>query len=362
MAQNTIVINGKHYDALSGKLLHNQHSKTPTSATKLPTSGQALDGFMKRPKSVTPRPTTPSHAVHHKTSHSKTLMRHAVKKPAAKVSTLHNKNYSIYQPPSTRALRTSREAYIDRPRAGRAAQVHRSSQVSKFGDTGNHVTKSIAPIPVKPAPDHHKMALHNVSAPIDLHNIPADMLEKSSPFDSALKQADAHKLPRTKRPSLRQRTARKLRISPHALSLATGVFIMLFVGGLIAYRNVPQLALKIASTRAGVRAQLPSYQPSGFSLNGPVQYTNGVVTLNYESNSDDRNFRVVQKNSDWNSQSLADNFTAAKDTYQTFEDKGRTIFVYDGNNATWVNGGVLYQVEGDASLSSDQLRRIISGL
>ncbi len=363
MAQNTIEINGRHYDALSGKLLDNGHLK-PTKKSSSKTGTQVVDGFIRRPKQALPRQATPSHKVHSKASHSKTLMRTSVKKPAQKITAIHNKNYSTYHPNESNSSRTERPDHVDSTRIERAAAIHRSSLVSRFGEIGSHITKRVAPIAVKPAPEHGKTALHSASTPIDLRGTnPASVVEEPlSPFDIALQKADSHKLSRTKRQSLKQRTARKLRISTHALSLAMGVFLALFVGGILAYRSVPQIALKIASTRAGVRAQLPSYQPSGFSLSGPVQYGDGVVTLKYESNSDDRNFSVVQKKSDLNSQSLAENFTTAQSTYQTFEDKGRTIFVYEGSNATWVNGGVWYTVEGESELSSDQLRRIVSGL
>ncbi len=361
MAQNTIEINGRHYDALSGKLLNNSTRK-PSKKTTSTTGTQVVDGFVKRPKRDTARHTSPSHTVHSKASHSKTLMRSAVKKPDSNVAAVHNKNYSIYHPNTKTSPGAERPTHIDPTRVGRAAAVHRSSLVTRFGEARSHVAKHVAPIAVKPAPKHSKAAPHALSTPIDLRNNRPASAAPANPFDTALQKADAHKQPRTKKPSLRQRAANNLHVSPSALSLAAGVFISLFIGGIVAYRSIPQLALKVASTRAGVKAQLPSYQPSGFSLNGPVQYSNGTVTLKYESNSDDRNFNVVQKNSDLNSQSLAENFTAAKSTYQTFEDKGRTVFVYDGSNATWVNGGILYEIEGESALSPDQLRRIVSGL
>lgn len=364
MGQNILEINGKRYDVLSGKLIGNEQSaSTPAKASSPKAhSGQVLDGFVKYPQKSPHHPAAPSHAVHAKNSRSKTLMRRAVKKPLPSGPTHTRKNYTVYQPSAKVDLKQNRGAQIDSIRAGRAADVPKSNLVSKFGDVRGHIIKRVAPLPVKPAPAHPQAALHTVSVPIDRPRPQAVVPESANPFDLALQNADSHTLQRSKKPSLRQRAARKLRISPRSLTIATGVFITLFLGGLVAYQNIPQLAIRMASTRAGVRANLPSYQPSGFSLSGPVQYGGGVVTLNYESNSDDRNFRVVQKNSDWNSRSLLENFVAAKDSYQTFQDKGRTVFVYDGSNATWVNGGVLYQIEGESELSSDQLRRIVSSL
>lgn len=365
MGQNIIEINGKLYDALSGRLLGDKIDNQTTTPHKTPApsshGGGAVDGFIKRPVHRAHKNAAPSHTVHAKTTRSKTLMRHAVTKPAKHELDHANKNYTVHHHSDNTAIKRERPAHIDHIRAGRASQITKSNLISKFGgDMG--ITKRIAPLAVKPEPAHHKTAAHSLSVPIDQISKQSVVPESANPFDLALQNSKSHTLPRTKKPSFRQRTARKLRISSHALTVAMGVFLTLFVGGLVAHQYIPELAIKMASTRAGVKANLPSYQPSGFSMNGPVQYGNGTVTINYASNSDERNFRIVQKSSDWNSQSLLENFVAAKDTYQTIDDKGRTVFIYDDDNATWVSGGVWYQIEGESDLSSDQLRRIVSSL
>ena len=47
--------------------------------------------------------------------------------------------------------------------------------------------------------------------------------------------------------------------------------------------------------------------------------------------------------------------------YATYNDAGLTIYTY-GTDAAWVNGGVLYTVEGSANLSNEQIRRIATSL
>lgn len=352
--QNTIEINGNRYDASTGQLVKGGASthSSPQSVHH-PSGGKVLDGFTRRPRpSRATTPAVPSHAVHKKTTRSKTLMRHAVKKPVHQIT---------HKPVAMDKFAGKNYTLIDPARLGRANHVPKSTLVSKFGDTREGGIKpKVAPLEVRPAPAHPK-AVHTISSPAEQPLIFAE-LDSVNPFDLALQKSTSHKLPRTKRPNLRQRTARKLKISPKVLNVAVGVFVTLFVGGILAYQSVPQLAMKVAASRSGVRANLPSYQPSGFAISGPVQYGSGVVTLNYASRTDDRSFRVVQKNSDWNSQTLLDNFVASKEPYQTFQDKGRTVYIYDASNATWVSGGVWYQIEGESSLSSEQLRRIVSGL
>jgi hypothetical protein len=72
---------------------------------------------------------------------------------------------------------------------------------------------------------------------------------------------------------------------------------------------------------------------------------------------------LSQRSSEWNSDALVQNFVAtSRRAYQSYQDNGKTIYIYEGNNATWVDGGVWYQIEGNASLNSDQLLRIAKSL
>jgi hypothetical protein len=54
--------------------------------------------------------------------------------------------------------------------------------------------------------------------------------------------------------------------------------------------------------------------------------------------------------------------TSNKHPYQPFEANGRTIYIYDGNKATWVDGGVWFNIDGKANLNSDQLLKIADSL
>lgn len=367
--QNVIELNGNRYDASTGRLLKDEHiaAQQPTRAhqPKQVSGGHAIDGVSRRKHAVNQsnkpihQPAAASHSVHHKTSRSKTLMRKAVQKPTHSHHTTPAQSVKKQSHSSAKPLQHTAVG-VDPQRIKRAEHVPKSSLISKFGSGHAGFIKRVASLEVRPAPKDN-MAVHSVSTAIDT-DIGAESFGPLAPFDLALSNANGHKQSRLKKPSIRQQAARKLRVSPKALNIAAGVFVTLFVGGLIAYRNIPQLAFKIASARAGIKATLPSYQPSGFSMAGPVQYSSGIVSLSYMSNSDDRNFRVVQKSSDWNSQTLLENFVASHEPYQTFQDRGRTIYIYDGSNATWVSGGIWYQIEGESNLNSDQLLRIVSGL
>ncbi len=147
---------------------------------------------------------------------------------------------------------------------------------------------------------------------------------------------------------------------------------LLFFGGLIAvillglfavYRFVPSVSVSLAASQAGVDAQYPSYVPDGFSLKQPVSYSDGEVALTFASNSNDDAYTISQKRSSWDSSAVLDNVVTplVGDNYTTTQERGLKIFTY-AHGAAWVNGGVLYTISGEATLSNDQVRRIATGL
>lgn len=150
---------------------------------------------------------------------------------------------------------------------------------------------------------------------------------------------------------------------PKPTAIAAMVLSAVILTGYITYLNVPNMALRVAASRAGFEASMPGYKPSGYAFAGPIEYTPGLITIKYDSNSDDRAFTITERTSSWDSQALLDNFVEKQsDRYITYQERGLTVFVYDGSNASWVNGGVWYTIEGDSLLSSDQLVRIASSM
>ena len=356
MTKNVIELNGQKYDAATGKMLGSV--AVPTKTAKRATHGpQHLDGFTRRPSGTKATPV--AHKVHHQPERSKTLMRTVVKKPVAPAK-IHAKTPATSPIAHKPAQKPTTLGETIRPgRAIRAVHTPKSTFISKFGQAAAAIkTESLA---VRPAPIAIK-AKPNSKAP-SIINHPTQTPATADPFQSAIEQAVSHEQPKIKKTKVHHRIAKKLRVSPRVVNFAAVTVLALGISGFIAYQNLPELAMRVAATRAGLRASLPSYQPSGFAMAGPIQYEPGEVTLNYKSNSDDRNFNVVQKNSSWNSETLLENFvTASSKAYQTFQANGRTIYIYDGNKATWVDGGIWYNIDGKSNLNSDQLLRIAGSL
>lgn len=162
-------------------------------------------------------------------------------------------------------------------------------------------------------------------------------------FEAAIAHARSHE----------QAAPRRTKRSNKILNWAAGLGAFLLIASFVAYLNMNTIELRVASVRAGFSADMPNYQPTGYAL-GPVTAQKGKVSLSFQSG--ESTYSITQEVSNWDSQSLYDNYVAALGDADTIESKGRTIYIYNGNNATWVNGGVRYEINGNnASLSSDEL-------
>ena len=178
-------------------------------------------------------------------------------------------------------------------------------------------------------------------------------------FEQALASASSHEQPAPKeRASAKvRRGARKRR---KALSIAAAIAVFVLLAGFVAYQSRASIQLQLASAKAGFSIATPQYKPSGFAL-GKVSYSPGTASLAYSNGT--KQFDVTQKQSNWDSQTLLDNYVAtAGKSYQGFQANGRTVYIYGDGNATWVNGGIWYQIHADSSLSSDQLVKIAASM
>lgn len=334
--KDIVEINGKQYDARTGHLV-----KAAEPVPKIRPSG--VEGFVKPNAAKLNR--KPPQALRRKPERPHTLMRHVVPKPSIKPA--GNEAPRVL----TQQIRTAN----DIKRQKRANNFIKSQLVKKYGTSSDFVTQKPTPKPILKDRNHKQPAQPKTQQP---RPQPVE-----GPFERSMRQSRSHAEEQPKRSKMHHRLAKRLRISPRLVSAGALVAAFLVFGGFFAYQNVSNLKVRYASMRADVDGKLPGYQPAGFTLNGPVQYSPGQITLSYRSNSDDRAFNVTQKASNWDSAALLNEYVEYKQNLvQTVEDNGKTIYVYGENNATWVDSGVWYQVEGQAALSSDQLLRIARSL
>lgn len=376
--KNSIELNGRIYDVSTGRpvaIVNHQPQNKKTTLTRpqnVAKKGLAVDGFIRKPtastrplrvqkpknkasiKHVPPRKISSPNNIGAHLQKSKTLMRGAVKKPAR-------------AEPEEQNLKTKHE----RERLQRAQQIKKSSRIKRFispmsSNSKLETTKSNL---IKNAKSNAHKEVRETSNENYLSAISPSNAKVTKPLNphakseeaiaNAMRNAQSHETNQLLLKKPKQRLARRLGFSRKATNIALTSLTIILLGGFILYQNIPNLSMRIASSRAGFNANIPGYKPSGFSMSGPVEYGPGKIRVSFNSNSDERQFSLTQQVSNWNSSALADNYMLDKNKqYQTFNDNGKTIYIYDSSNATWVSGGVWYQIEGDSSLTSDQLLKI----
>lgn len=126
--------------------------------------------------------------------------------------------------------------------------------------------------------------------------------------------------------------------------------------------NIPDVSMRVAAMQAGIEAKYPSYVPRDFSPSD-ISSENGKITINF-TGPEGAAFTLVEEKSSWDSSALLRNYVEPtwKSDYSTTHEQGITVYI-SGSNAAWVNGGVLYKITSNAgSLTTKQLRNIVTSL
>jgi hypothetical protein len=404
---NVIELNGKTYDATTGALLGESIIRATPAARKNrnPHHGRVIDGFVRKRQGTVTAPTTtvkpvPAAAVkmatpkaHSKTASAgksfdmrrspkaaahahapekpKTLMRHVVQKPKVQMkpaikttapSEMMARPASDIAKPLEKKLSVTQ---VNPFRLARSRQINKSHHIRRFGRQETAATTSTArqlhgssrapewPIQraavaarqdiqlIKQVPAARPLAANaQVTAQPKVQESAADI------FEAALAHATSHE----QAAPIRRQSARRRRL----VNVMAGVGAFLLIGGFIGYLNMTNIELRVASMRAGFHAQMPSYKPAGYAMNGGIESGEGRIAMSFRSG--DSAYTVTQEASDWNSATLLDQTSIEEgQPSQTIQSKGRTIYIYDDSNATWVNGGVRYKISGNAALDADQL-------
>lgn len=318
--EKIVTINGQRFDSVSGMPIGK-----PTPVVTKPTTVQRAAN------------TSGIHAV---TQKSKTLYRRAIQKPASHSAPILRK-------------------------VGHSMDIARSKSIAHFAP--RPVTKIDKPtVTTKRQPDisptRHPLAARVDSIRTTAHhqaNKPAAPKPAKAIKEEAIAEAFA-KLSE-------HQAAEKNALKRHSKRINTVLIIIsmifLIAIGYFIYLNIPTLSVRVASAQAGISATFPEYKPDGYSLNGPVSYGDGEVTISFKSNTDSSTFVIKQVKSSWDSSAVKNQVDkdAGGAVVNTTTERGLTLYTYN-SNAAWVNGGILYSISGNAHLSVDQIRRIATSL
>lgn len=313
MGQKIVTINGRNYDAHTG----------------MPISG-AAEPQAATPKAIPARAHTPHSHLHQTAQKSHTLNRRIVKKEISPAKPTHH-------------------------------PVKKSPLVTKFAAHPSGFTHHLAPAKaadISPARQHPMVAkaTHQIQQQKAAVSLKPSQVIKQEAIKNALEKAPAKHEKNDIKPKQRSKFAR-------FSSVASASLAFLLLAGYFTYLNMPNLSVRVAAAQAGIDASYPEYKPDGYSLNGPIAYNQGQVSMKFAANAGPQSYAVDQAKSSWDSSAVLDNYVKKKvgENYIIYNERGLTIYTFDGN-AAWVNGGILYTISGDAPLSSDQIRRIATSM
>ncbi len=250
------------------------------------------------------------------------------------VADRHIKRHEVSHTPKPN---THRAAVIPAERLERAKTTPKSGSISRF------TQKRAAPaaeLPKTVAGPAEEAAIHTP--------VPPHVVTQHESLARILNSAPAEPI-------------RSLQTS-HAGRIAATVAAVSILAGYVWIQNYPKLAITSAGNQAGVTASLPGYLPSSYSL-ATTTTAPGIVTLQFASPNQTTPLTITQHRTSWDSSSLLDNYVSkVASDYSSVEGQGLTIYLFDSNNASWVNHGVWYSIAGTARISREQILKIAYSL
>lgn len=300
-------------------------------------------------------------------------MRHTVKKPQPSIKRRTKTHTSTlttvhHRHPSNKVISRKVSVYsINHQRHQRALQVAASPRVAHFThelaahtpsiiqEAVSVIDKAIILPPTSSIPSRYRPDVTPARPQAKTNDI----------FEKALLQATSHQqtAPKLRRSQRGKKLAKSLRY--RMVSYSAGAVAMLAIAGVFSYTTVDSVQFRVATSRAGFSATMPSYIPEGYSLAG-INAHNGHVGIRYAANtiSGEHKFAITENPSNWDNDTLLNKIIARNNNiaYQVVERDDRTIYLYGQNRAAWLDNGVLYQVAASNSLSTHEFTRIASSL
>lgn len=353
MTNNNITIKGNVYDAETGNILDAQRSaRTPAAAASNFHSGTQKSHTLQR-KYIKKQPRTIDSVA-----------------PVRAATTAGIKENSAVRSSQRLAAERSTPPQIIRrsKRTRRVQDIRRSSNIAHFAKAkATTTTKPPVKRPATPetpdiAPTANQLeqTARQRQAIIKQQQtrsvLPSQVIKQQ-----AIQEATDKMLTRQQRKEVKP--AKNTSLWRRLVSVGSTAIAVLLLGAYFTYINMPALSTRIAASQAGINASYPNYQPSGYSLNGPVAYQQGSVIMKFAANGSNENFTLAQTRSEWDSSAVLENYIKPKsrEKYTTTAANGLTIYSY-GTHAAWVNAGILYTVDGNAELAPEQIQKIAASL
>lgn len=369
--EQTIELNGNTYDATSGRLISSGNPGQNLAKHVARSTAKTIDGVI----GITKKPADSQHnhtslpkkhtvAPHAKRAveHSKTLMRKVVKQPPPKNKITPDQNTHTSQ---TKKIVNSITQTVPSPMPIAKDLVNRAQNIpkSEFVTRYNHLATKQLDI-TKDSPENvDNVYAKRVEMLKTIDKTPAATNNSVDDLAlAALEKADSHQAVARKESTPWVKAAKKVNLAPRTFVISVICIVLVLAAGLITYSYHNNLILYVDNSKSGLKTSLPSYVEPGFGLSS-ISRAGSSVTLKYSSNSDSRNYSIVEQSSTWDSQSLVDGVVepAVGSSFTTAQVNGRIVYFY-GDNAVWVDGFVYYRLVNNANLTSDQISQIINGI
>ncbi len=352
--KQTVSINGRLYDARTGLPVTASH----TTRKELRKQAAPTTAIHPQPKTQQRHTATTKQAqkIHSNVQKSQTLHRKFIKKPASAskptaalqstaVPVRKTKHIDTLQPAAKKTI------LAQSPRIKQIIEPSTPTTTPKSTPTQHtpaqiqHIDATSTTHPVVKRAHTRQTSKKNVA-----QSLPSAKEIKESTIKQVLDNAPAHHAKQHK-----QRMSPRRRLA----GVVCGCAALILFAGYLTYLNVPNISVRVAAAQAGIDASYPGYHPDGYRLNGPIAFSEGKVQIKFAANTGESNFVLNQSRSTWDSSALLENYVREKsnDEYSVSQEKGLTIYTYEGN-AAWVSGGILYTIDGNATLSTDQIHKI----
>lgn len=350
MTNNNITIKGNVYDAETGNILDAQRSaRTPAAAASNFHSGTQKSHTLQR-KYIKKQP---------RTIDSVAPVRVSTTAVIKEKSAVRSSQRLVSERSTPQITRRSKRTH-------RVQDIRRSSNIAHFAKATT-TTKPSVKHPATPetpdiAPTTNQLEqIARQRQAIIKQQQTRSVLPSQVIKQQAIQEATDKMLTRQQRKEVKP--AKNTSFWRRLVSVGSTAIAVLLLGAYFTYINMPALSTRIAASQAGINASYPNYQPSGYSLNGPVAYQQGSVIMKFAANGSNENFTLAQTRSEWDSSAVLENYIKPKsrEKYTTTAANGLTIYSY-GTHAAWVNAGILYTVDGNAELAPEQIQKIAASL
>lgn len=362
-----ITINGKQYDALTGKPIIksvsdiNQPKNNPNY--RRPTGGGQIINDFARPVHhlVGPVPRSQGPVNNDVTAHNQHKKADDISRIPAKSNTLMRK--PLKKPDfstKTNPQPTHKSQYIRREGP---MIVHRPIPAGSLRGTiinRGHAIKSTA-----------SGIISNISTdpPIASMNIHDRQIQKIETADEDRLYMSATKdIAEPKVTSKQKKSQSRRGIRAKTFYILVGIFLFFVILATTGFYFKNNIELAYDNAKAGINASTPNYMPLGYKLtNISYHKSTGFGEVSFEYNpghsSLNLNFYLNESSSSLDNAGLlaSDVIPLVHNNYSSFLSNGLTVYHFN-NQYVWVNGGLLYIITDQTSLDQQTISKIITSI